>query len=124
MTTNTQKFTGKVLSLYQSVHTRVKTLTNTPSAKMFGTFALAMLALTLIVGYCSAAYTPAYTPVPFGCVTAQIPDQVAIVGDIFTMMLNVVVSNWLTMMMIVVSIMLVAWGAITGLFRRGKRRGR
>lgn len=80
--------------------------------------------LSMAVMPVSASYTPAYTPIAFGCVTAQIPDQIAISGDVFVQTLNIVVSNWLTMMEIVLSIFLVAWGCVTSLFRRGKRRGR
>lgn len=126
MTTNLQKFTGKLIGVYQGSIREIKA--SMPSSfhipKSLMPAVAAFVAVILLGAPAQAAYTPAYTPVPFGCVTAQVPDQIAIIGDVFTMVLNICVSNWITMMMIVIFIFLVAWGAVTGLFRRGKRRGR
>ena len=72
----------------------------------------------------NASYTPVYTPVPMATPVAAISDYIAIGIDLITAMLNVSVTNFLTMLMIGVSLVVIGFGLVTSLFRRGKRRGR
>lgn len=114
MKTNTTKFTGIPDVYNQDVQGVEKE--STTNSTGFGRSTVLLFALVLSVMAIvmpAAAYTPQYTPVPFGCVTAQMPDQIGLTGDFFQVALNIVVTNWLTLFMVVVSVMLIVWSALS-----------
>lgn len=80
--------------------------------------------LSGLVQAANASYTPVYTPIPFATPTANVPDILAFLMDVLQGCLNVVAANWMTFVMFMLCIVLIIWGAIVGLFRRGRRRGR
>ena len=124
MTTNTSKFTG-----VQPVETdkTVSTTTETPVTRMGKVFAALALCVGSLFGICqpaAAAYTSTQSPVALSCLTTQAPDLLAMNGDFFVWALNLCVQHPLLLAMFFLAVMMIVFGAITGLFRRGKRRGR
>lgn len=125
MTTNTSKFTG-VQPAENSSATPEQPVTK-PAKTLKGMFAALIASFVALLGLSSpvsAAYSASQSPVALSNLTDQVPDVIAMNGDIFIWALNLVVDHPLLFVMFMLSVMLIVFGAITGLFRRGKKRGR
>lgn len=72
----------------------------------------------------ASAYEASQTPIALGCVTSQAPEIIAMNGDLIVWALNLVASHPILFIMFMTSLMLIIFGTITGMFRRGRRRGR
>lgn len=119
MTTNTSKFTGVQPAETSATEPKEK------KTKGFGMSLIAVLvSLVALVFPAAATYTPSQTNVALGCVTAMAPDLIAMNGDIFIWALNLAVTHPLLLVMLFLSIMMIVFGAIVSLFRRGRKRGR
>lgn len=124
MTTNTRKFTGVQPAEISSATPEQPV---TKSAKTLrGMFAAIIASFVAILGLSTpvSAYTANQSPVAMSALTDQVPDVLTMNGDIFIWALNLVVTHPLLFVMFMLSVMLIVFGAITGLFRRGKKRGR